>query len=830
MKQQPESKTFLTWLPWIGVVLCAVYLFSKTRPASYGDHANITGFSKLMVSLDGRTQPLDSVARNSLLVISRVSTFKSDFLRPHQVKDWRGLADAILNAKGESAAYIQSLLTDDQRVLLRSVKDSDDELIDKKQVHLLEMLNHLLDDVRREAQIKLHNATAGESQQLIFKPFYNPKTWTDVELDPEREFFRKRFEEYQEALAEQDKARQAKEKAIAEATQKLIEAGEKDQAAADALKAAEAIVIEPIEPNTVVSQPEIIEFNRVMLGEVFDDFVSSGSAKREPAVVWLLDTLARPRYAEQHRVFRIVHPGVLSFLGLPERKRFRYAFSEFRDSFDKLEAEAAVTQTIKSKDRDPYQKGIVDAYGQVQTYRSLKHGWRPYWQPPIALNGEWTRIKDEVNRAEGQIGEGIRSNPEVLAHFQKMGERPKDQDINLALAKFNLMPTDDTQRVGRMLLAYQENDIATFNTLVKAHTERFEKVEFGGQPARARYEVFFNQFDVFYHCIMMYVMAFLCVVFSWLFAHTRWREPLRKTGYYILLFTLVAHTYGIISRMYLHERPPITNLYATGIFIGWAAAFVAVIIERITKLGFGIVVAALIGSLTGIVSTNLAADGDTLEMQQAVLDTNFWLATHVTAINIGYMGTFLAGALGIIFVLGGVFTRGLNKETRKILTQMTYGVVCFALFFSFVGTVLGGIWADQSWGRFWGWDPKENGALLIVIANALVLHARWAGLARERGIANLAIFGNIVTCWSWFGTNQLGVGLHSYGFTESATFYIIVFTCSQLVIMGIGMTPLNTWRSYSDQFETRKATGIPGMITGATMSLLFFSLIAISML
>jgi len=92
---------------------------------------------------------------------------------------------------------------------------------------------------------------------------------------------------------------------------------------------------------------------------------------------------------------------------------------------------------------------------------------------------------------------------------------------------------------------------------------------------------------------------------------------------------------------------------------------------------------------------------------------------------------------------------------------MIYGSICFAAFFSLVGTVLGGLWADDSWGRFWGWDPKENGALVIVLWTALVLHARAARLVRQRGMAVLAVGGNIVTSWSWFGVNQLGVGLHA---------------------------------------------------------------------
>jgi hypothetical protein len=132
----------------------------------------------------------------------------------------------------------------------------------------------------------------------------------------------------------------------------------------------------------------------------------------------------------------------------------------------------------------------------------------------------------------------------------------------------------------------------------------------------------------------------------------------------------------------------------------------------------------------------------------------------------------------------------------KALCKMVYGIVCFATLFSFVGTILGGIWADQSWGRFWGWDPKENGALLIVIWNAIILHARWGGLVRERGLMNLAIFGNIITAWSWFGTNMLGIGLHSYGFMDAAFKWLMAFFISQGVFMVLGSLPLSWWRSF----------------------------------
>jgi ABC-type transport system involved in cytochrome c biogenesis permease subunit len=188
-----------------------------------------------------------------------------------------------------------------------------------------------------------------------------------------------------------------------------------------------------------------------------------------------------------------------------------------------------------------------------------------------------------------------------------------------------------------------------------------------------------------------------------------------------------------------------------------------------------------------------------MEMLRAVLDTNLWLSTHVVAITTGYASMFAAGLLAIIYVLRGFFTRTLTPELGKNIARMVYGIVCFATLFSFVGTILGGIWADQSWGRFWGWDPKENGALLIVLWNAIVLHARWGGLIRERGLMALAIFGNVVTSFSWFGVNMLGIGLHSYGFMDAAVMWLTLFIASQILLILLTLMPSRFWASFQDQ-------------------------------
>ena len=151
-------------------------------------------------------------------------------------------------------------------------------------------------------------------------------------------------------------------------------------------------------------------------------------------------------------------------------------------------------------------------------------------------------------------------------------------------------------------------------------------------------------------------------------------------------------------------------------------------------------------------------------------------------------------AIAIAWTVRKHFAARMNPESSKSLSGMVYGIIAFSLFFSFVGTVLGGIWADQSWGRFWGWDPKENGALLIVLWCAIILHARWGGYARERGVMTMAIFGGVITSLSWFGVNMLGVGLHSYGFMDKAFWSLSSFVASQFLLMALAMAPRHFWK------------------------------------
>jgi ABC-type transport system involved in cytochrome c biogenesis permease subunit len=293
--------------------------------------------------------------------------------------------------------------------------------------------------------------------------------------------------------------------------------------------------------------------------------------------------------------------------------------------------------------------------------------------------------------------------------------------------------------------------------------------------------------------------VFLFACLSWLlFGH-----GFGRTASALLALAFVVHTFGLMARMYISGRPPVTNLYSSAVFIAWGGVVLCAGLEWVFRNRIGLASAGLIGFMPLLVANGIAFSdavsrnqADTMGQLQAVLDTNLWLATHVVMMTLGYASTFLAGLLACVYVVGGIVTGAMNAELRRSMVRMVYGILCFAILSSFVGTILGGIWADQSWGRFWGWDPKENGAAMIVLWNAVILHARWGGIVRERGVMLLAIFGNVMTAWSWFGTNMLGIGLHAYGFMESAPFYLGMFILTQLALIGIGgLLPVRMWRS-----------------------------------
>ncbi len=534
-----------------------------------------------------------------------------------------------------------------------------------------------------------------------------------------------------------------------------------------------------------------------------------------PALVWMVEVATRPEVADRMEVFRLLHPGLRDALGILDDEGKVFSYLDLQPRFAEINRLRGQVNP-EPKQRDSFEKAVIRLHNNLSRYHRLLHSFHPM--------GNLDRIAEEYAAYGELIAPGL-----VQLNRQKAGETYDEAILNNFMAfadrylklshqaMLRIIPPSgdqpvesDWENVGDSLLrsiqtrsidpavalyadltqAYRSGDVDGFNAAVGTLRSKFRET-YPGKKFRVAFEYLFNASAPFYRASVLYVLVLVLVLVSWL----RWAPLLNPTALAILVAAFLVHTAGLVARMYIQDRPPVTNLYSSAVFVGWAAVLLGIIFERIFRNGFGSATAALVGFATLIIAHHLSLSGDTLEMMRAVLDSNFWLATHVVVITIGYSAVFLGGGLSLFGIIKGVLTTGLDRKTEKTLGSMVYGITCFAILFSFVGTMLGGIWADQSWGRFWGWDPKENGALLIVIWTAIMLHARWGGLVKTRGFLVLAVFGNIVTAWSWFGTNMLGVGLHSYGFMDAAFFWLLAFVVSQLAVMALAGVPRERWRS-----------------------------------
>ena len=533
-----------------------------------------------------------------------------------------------------------------------------------------------------------------------------------------------------------------------------------------------------------------------------------------PPIRWLLDVFMMPEHADAAKVFEVTNPDVRGLFGWQVTSGKTNSFNDFKPFFGEIEKQAGLAAQMEAESRNAFQRGIVKLRDSLGLYIQLLNTVQPDDSSDfgkelqafgLAIQPGMQAIRDrEANRPfNNQDLERILL---FVQRYKNLGqvkyayaipnpngttESDRWQHISEALLGVVAIGkvSEPVMIYGRLISNYRIGDVDGFNQVIREYSEYLKRT-IPHEVNRPKLEFFFNQAQPFVQAMALYLIVLLFALVSWL----KWPKTLGRTAVTLLLFAFLIHTAGLATRMYLQGRPPVTNLYSSAIFVGWGAVLLCLFLERFYKNGIGSVCASAIGFVTLLIAQNLQLDGDTLEMLRAVLDTNLWLATHVVMVTLGYSATFLAGFLGIIYIFRGLLTRSFDETTAKSLGRMMYGIVCFATLFSFVGTILGGIWADQSWGRFWGWDPKENGALLIVIWNAIILHARWGGYARERGIAVLAVFGNIITSLSWFGVNMLGVGLHSYGFMDQAFGVLLAFIVSQLAIICMGMVPQKYWR------------------------------------
>jgi ABC-type transport system involved in cytochrome c biogenesis permease subunit len=583
----------------------------------------------------------------------------------------------------------------------------------------------------------------------------------------------------------------------------------------------------------------------------------TGKEKLDP-VRWLLDVCLFPEQARHYEIFVVDDRAVLDAIGLQmegRKRRDRYSFAQLQPHTRKLEEEAqkafakrsreekldsVESQTIalresiiqydllesmlptlqtslgespserllelfpEGKDNAPMPLGLVLSRWPVVVE------WMKAAEPSnqTEVLKEFSALESTINVAWGNRQYAVALIPPAdssVEDWRNPGElidHTMGESMTIAESEYGLL-----DELAAVWMARGSVDDATA-AIVKAQASLEAAATARGEFTKASLEQTYYKGDFFYRALLCFLFAFVLAALSWTTARGgKLGKRLNMGVWGLTTIGLVLAVAGVTIRCVLLSRPPVATLYETVLFITSVAVFVCLLAEKMTKERIALASAAALGAAGMFLSmkyelVEAASQGDTMGGLVAVLNTNFWLATHVTTVTMGYSAGLLAAALAHVWIVMRLFRgasdRGQPMDAERAgwyrrFARMIYGVLCFGLLFSVVGTILGGVWANDSWGRFWGWDPKENGALMIVLFELVILHARMGGYIKDFGVCVLAVMGGAVVAFSWWHVNQLGVGLHSYGFTAGVlkTLWAYYgFVGAFVLVSGLGYTML----------------------------------------
>ncbi len=458
----------------------------------------------------------------------------------------------------------------------------------------------------------------------------------------------------------------------------------------------------------------------------------------KPAVQWMLDVITdHPQPASMRstrlKTWNCRRPWSRTGGAVP------IPYADFEKKLLSMEEELNKLGDAKTESLNLYQRKLVSLARRVQSVRKLEFMFLDLTEtvPPFptaeafkenpetaqeqlaVLRAFLQKVKELTSGSEMAIAVpmhiGVKQDPDPEAQKFEWMTLPEAMTMATLSTQLGREPPPAAKLWHQILSSYKANKPTEFNQHVadylKLLNEATEKERTAATGAvldtkKTAFEYAFNRIGPFNLASYLYLVAFVFVALGWVSSDFGWMKPLHTVAFTFALLTFGLHAVSIVGRIYISGRPPVTNLYSAAVFIGCAASLFALVCELFIKRGIGTTLVCVSGYLSLKVAYALTTDGDTFAVLQAVLDTQFWLATHVVTITLGYATTYVSGLIAIAYIVGGVCTPALTEKDRDRLVSMMYGTQCFAIFFSFVGTVLGGLWADDSWGRFWGWGPQ----------------------------------------------------------------------------------------------------------------------------
>lgn len=544
------------------------------------------------------------------------------------------------------------------------------------------------------------------------------------------------------------------------------------------------------------------------------------------AIQWLSRVIFDPASADNDLIFLINNPEVADALSIKSRSKRRYCFAELFPAWEKI-----VDHSRKAYAKDPsnwssFEKEMVQTYRNIEEYQSLRSvfsflspnphftisdsslsarfGFKPDYVPSFfdLLSRSEIIVENMKAIQQKEINDLSHDEISVLRLAQNMFELEKSIDnpsphiipvikdgIENWLSPWEYLKQFKSSSVKdkpvQMLIRIREAYLARNQALFDKSIDEYQKVISGYIRDKISIpdpglELLYNKTNPFFWSKILYGLAALL---SLLTAASITRKTF-MASLCLIIPGFIFHTAAIIARMIIMSHPPVTNLYETFIFTAWASVLLGFILELMKVRSLGVLTASLTGFLFIHIAGKYALDGDTLGMLAAILDSSFWLTTHIVTISLGYAGCIGAGLLGHVYLIYQI-TKADNSRYEEQISRSIYGFVAFGFVFTIIGTIFGGLWADQAWGRFWGWDPKENGALLIILWCLIILHAKSGGFIKNTGMAVGSIITAVLVMCAWIGVNLLGIGLHAYGFTSLGAWYLISFILFELIFLSV---------------------------------------------
>jgi cytochrome c-type biogenesis protein CcsB len=504
-----------------------------------------------------------------------------------------------------------------------------------------------------------------------------------------------------------------------------------------------------------------------------DKFDIPGKGKVNAMQV-LLDMMINPEFWQQQKIIYVREKSVQNILGINDKYASYYDFFD-GDGKYKLQQFDETAFRKKQSEQNSFDKEIIKVDERINIFQmALTGNMLKIFPQQGSANNKWISY-DDIAAKEPLSGV-------VTVMNQDLKLDPLNYN-NFMLAYLKAVSTGDYSRADKML---------GYITSLQRNSDN------GGYLAsesKINAEILYNKLQIF--IVLRNVYSILSVVLLFLAFIDNLYIKKNKIVTWSLNISIIAlglaflyHTFGMIMRWYLTGHAPWSNGYESLILIAWGGLLAGFSFARYSKITLA--ATALLAFFTLMTASHSSYDPQLTNLQPVL--KSYWLIIHVATLTISY------GFLGLGFILGlmNLFiilfkTVKNNRRLDLIVTELTYineMNLIIGLMLATVGTFLGGVWANESWGRYWGWDAKETWALVIVLAYTIALHLRFIPRLRSAyvfSVASVVSFGSVIM--TFIGVNYyLSKGLHSYAAGDTPVFpvwaWILILSVIALMVFA----------------------------------------------